>query len=179
MDLILKKPGLLRWLQVYRLYRGTFPASERKPFSIIVNMYRAGKTDLWCMERAGKLAGFAATINGPELILLDYLAVSPEFRGQGLGTAVMKQLLEKYAGFGLFVEIESIFEDAPDLAIREKRRDFYRNCGLEPLGVVAEVFGVNMELLGRGCSLDLAAYQGFYREQYSPWAAEHIRETVK
>ena len=177
MDVVLKKPGLLRWLQVYRLYRSAFPASERKPFSIIVKMYRAGKTDLWCLERDGKLEGFASTINGEERILLDYLAVSPESRGRGLGTAAMKQLLEKYADFGLFVEIESVFEDCPDLKIREKRRDFYRRCGLEPLGVLAEVFGVNMELLGRNCRLDFAGYQAFYRNHYSPWAAEHIRKT--
>ena len=51
---------LYHWLQVYLLYRKAFPASERKPFSIILNMYRKGKTDLWCILRDGSFAGFAA-----------------------------------------------------------------------------------------------------------------------
>jgi len=31
-----------------------------------------------------------------------------------------------------------------------------------------------MELLGKDCMLDYAAYHAFYRDNYSPWAAEHL-----
>ncbi len=171
----LKKPkGLADWLRLYRLYREAFPSSERKPFGIIVKMYRQGKTDLWCLNQDGRFAGLAATINGERLVLLDYFAVEHSLRGQGIGTAALTALLECYHDRGLFMEIESTRESAPNQAEREKRKQFYRYAGMEELGTEANVFGVNMELLGSRCQLDFAGYRAFYRDNYGPWAAEHI-----
>ena len=171
----LKRPaGPGRWLRLYRLYRGAFPASERKPFGIIYKMYRRGKTDLWCLERDGEFAGLAATINSERLVLLDYFAVERRLRGQGIGSAAMEALQARYSGRGLFVEIESTRENAPNRSEREKRKRFYLASGLTELNTEARVFGVNMELLGSRCDLDFERYRAFYRDNYGPWAAEHI-----
>ena len=166
------------WAALFRLYRESFPPSERKPFSIIVNMYRRGQGDVWCICRDGRFAGMATTINGPALTLLDYFAVKKHTRGQGVGTEALQQLLARYGDRGFFLEIESTREDAGDLASRLKRKAFYEHCGLVPLDVEAEVFGVRMELLGVNCRLDYEGYRCFYRDCYSPWAAEHIREVA-
>ena len=172
----LTKPrGLVQWLKLYHLYLASFPTEERKPFSVIVNMYRKGKTDIWCLMDRGKLLGFATTING-ELILLDYLAVDPSHRGKRIGSQILLELKRIYDGKGLFGEIESTYEPVPDQEIRLRRKQFYLNCGMEPLNVMASVFGVKMELLGWDCSLDFDRYQAFYREHYSPWAAQHIKK---
>ena len=40
---------------------------------------------------------------------------------------------------------------------------------------MARVFGVKMELLRHACSVDFERYHAFYRENYSPWAADHIQ----
>lgn len=175
MDITLSKPrGQLQWLRTYLLYRKAFPASERKPFRIIYFMHRKGKTDLWCIRCGNRFAGFASTVNGENLILLDYLAVAPSFRGKGIGTAALTQFLSKYPGQGVFVEIEDTACPGPDLDTRLRRKAFYQNCGMEELRTRAEVFGVNMELLGRDCALDFARYKSFYEIYYSPWAAQHI-----
>ena len=63
------------WIRLYGLYRQSFPPSERKPFSIIVRMYRQGKGHVWCIRRAGKFVGMATTIQGKQETLLDYFAV--------------------------------------------------------------------------------------------------------
>lgn len=43
--IILSPPaGLRQWVQLYCLYRRSFPRSERKPFRIILKKYRAGNT---------------------------------------------------------------------------------------------------------------------------------------
>jgi len=170
----LTKARGISWLQILRLYYEAFPREERKPFSIIYRMARQEKSDVWCVCSDGRFAGFAATINGPELVLLDYFAVDPRLRGMGIGTESLKQLMTRYRDRGIFVEIEGTWEDGPDKEAREKRKRFYVNCGLEPIPVRAEVFGVNMELLGCRCSLDFDGYRAFYRERYNPWAAEHI-----
>ena len=178
-DIRLTKPGgICRWLQLYALYRTAFPGSERKPFSRIVKTLREEKGDVWCLERRGKFAGLAFTINSPDLVLLDYFAVSRKHRGKGIGTAALVQLMEHYGDCGFLVEIESTFPDSPDREARLKRKRFYQAAGLEELQVEAILFGVRMELLGTRCSLDYDGYRAFYRDQYSPWAANHI-EPVK
>lgn len=159
---------------VWLLYRSAFPRQERKPFSRITGMVKAGRADLWTIREEGEFAGFAATVNGPKLVLLDYLAVSKKYRGWGIGTAAMWTLTNHYRDRGFFVEIESTFEKKDE--VRERRKRFYVNCGMEPMGTEADVFGVRMELLGIRCQLDLEQYRSFYRDHYSPWAAEHIQE---
>lgn len=168
----ISSPG--QWLRVYLLYRAAFPRSERKPFGMILKMYRKGKTDVWCARDERGFAGFAATINDEALVLLDYLAVSKGKRGRGCGTAMLRALKDGYPGRGLFVEIESPFEDAPNREERMRRRQFYISCGMQPARVMAQVFGVKMELLCCNCSVDFARYHAFYRDNYSPWAADHI-----
>ena len=165
---------VLHWLKIYSLYRSAFPSSERKPFTIIFSMYRRQRTDLWCILRDGKLAGFAATVNSPDTILLDYLAIAPQCRNQGIGTAALLALKEQYSGRGLFVEIEDTHDPGPDQALRRSRKQFYEAAGMVSLDVTAMVFGVKMELLGWDCQMDFSAYKAFYSDHYNSWAAEHI-----
>ena len=166
---------LLDWLHIRRLYDKAFPRSERKPFGRIVSMMRAGKSDVWCFEKNGRFAGFASTIKDAELILIDYLAVVPKLRSRGVGSAmlaVMKQRAEK----PLFVEIESMYEPGEDQPQRMRRKQFYERSGFVPMNVMADVFGVKMELLAWRGKLDFERYHAFYRDNYSEWAASHIRE---
>ena len=175
MEITLKKPeNWGHWRQLYKLYLQAFPRSERKPFWMIRKMYRRGVTDIWCVERGGSFAGLAITINSPSLILLDYLAVCPECRGSGVGTATLTALQRIYSGKGLFLEIESTLIDHPEHLLRLRRKQFYLRSGLQELGTRAMLFGVEMELLGVNCQLDYQGYQNFYREFYNSWAADHI-----
>lgn len=176
-QLSMRKPqSPLDWIRLYRLYLAAFPAAERKPFSVIFRMYRACRSDVWCICRGNRSLGLATTVNGGDLVLLDYYAVDSRFRGQGIGSAALEMLQQRYAHCGLFVEIESTREAAPNPSERLRRREFYLRSGMAPLGVWAEVFGVKMELLGSRCQLDFEGYRSFYREHYSPWAAKHIME---
>lgn len=173
---LVKIASAYEWLQVYALYLRAFPAAERKPFAIIRRMHKKGKTDVWIARLDGKFAGFAATINGEANVLLDYLAVDAAQRGTGVGSAMLKQLKNAYADRGLFVEIESVHKkNAPNLAERLRREQFYVRCGMTPMHVSARVFGVEMDLLGYDCRLDFAQYQNFYKANYSEFAAQNIQ----
>ena len=179
MKIYLKRAkNLLDWSKVYQLYSDAFPSSERKPFSVIYKMERNGKTDVWCVMEGTAFKGFATTINSRDAVLLDYLAVLKGVRGQGVGRETLAALMEEYSGKGLFVEIESAFEPGEDQLLRQRRRQFYMTAGMEPFGVMANVFGVKMELLGKDCHFTFEEYQQFYRTHYSPWAAEHLSEEI-
>lgn len=163
---------------LFALYRTAFPRSERKPFGKILRMAREGRADLWTIRKNGRFAGLAATVNGPDIVLLDYFAVKKNLRSQGVGSGALRQIEGQYADRGFFIEIESTFEDAANREQREKRKKFYVKCGMIPMGTEADVFGIRMELLGVRCHLNFEGYRNFYREHYSPWAAEHIREVL-
>ena len=175
MKITLENPrGIGDWLRIFCLYSTAFPPSERKPFGIIRKMHRQGRADVWKIQKDGKFAGFASTVNGSDLILLDYLAVCKSCRGTGVGSAAMALLMDQYAEKGFFVEIESTKADCPDLPVRQKRRYFYEAAGMGDLGVSARVFGVNMDLLGIRCVLSFESYRSFYHDHYSSWAAQHL-----
>lgn len=175
----LNKTRILELPMLYLLYLRAFPARERKPFGTIVKMAKEGRADLWTIRSDGHFAGLAATVNGSDMVLLDYFAVKGSLRGRGVGSGALKQLLERYGDRGIFVEIESTFEHCADRARRVKRKRFYECCGLTPMGTEADVFGVRMELLGSGCRLDFGEYRDFYRKHYNTWAAEHIRPVTE
>lgn len=182
----IRKINLKRELKnIYRLYRKSFPPEERKPFLILLSTWRRGKSDIWYAEEAVSLRsgtrrrflGFATTLNGENAVLLDYLAVREDARGRGAGSLIVQTLLENYAGKGFFVEIESVYESScPNLPERMKRRNFYIKNGLSALRVVADVFGVQMELLGKDMTIDFQGYNDFYRYNYTAYAAKHVTE---
>ena len=175
MEVKMKKPeGISDWLRLYRLYLSAFPREERKPFTMIRRMYRKGTTDVWCLKREDEFVGLGITINGPDLILLDYFAIGKKMRQQGVGSAALPVIVDYYGDKGFFLEIESTLEDAPNKNQRLRRKAFYLSCGLRELHTTAKLFGVNMELLGVRCQLNYDQYKAFYRDNYNQWAADHI-----
>lgn len=161
--------------RVWLLYQRAFPAGERKPFSKIVSMAREGRTDLWIIRKNGRFAGLATTVNSPELVLLDYFAVCKSLRGQGVGSAAMGAILDRYAPRGVLVEIESTRIPSGNAEERESRKRFYVNCGMTPLGTEVNLFGIRMELLGCRCDLDFAGYKDFYVRYYTPRAEKYVQ----
>ena len=145
---------------------------------MIRKMYRKGVTDVWYCTEGTQFVGLAITINSPDRILLDYFAIAEDLRGSGYGSAILRGVIRQYEGKGLFGEIESTYEDCPDRELRQRRKAFYLRNGLRELGVMVELFGVTMELLGVGCTMDYAEYRSFYADNYSRWAAEHIAPAV-
>lgn len=165
----------LQWLRIYCLYQSAFPRNEKKPFSMIRSMHKKGKSDVWYCEQEGKFVGMVITINGPDKILLDYLAVNRKCRGQGVGSEILRQMREQYRGKGVFLEIETVKDSAENYEERKRRKQFYLSNGMTELGVFVELFGVEMELLGFDCTLTFEEYHAFYRDNYSEWAAEHVK----
>ena len=173
---LVRPTRIAQWMRIYRLYRKAFPVSERKPFSMIVRMARKGKTDVWYCEDGGSFAGLAITINGDDLILLDYFAVAENQRRGGTGSGLLQLLRRQYAGKGLFGEIESTYEETEDRETRQRRKQFYLRNGMTEMNVMVYLFGVKMELIGFDCCLTFQQYQTFYRDNYGSWAAQNIQE---
>ena len=175
-----KQPtALFQWLKIYRLYQSAFPNNEKRPFSMIRSMCKKGKSDVWYFEEGGRFVGLVITINGPDKVLLDYLAVEESQRGTGIGTEILQKMRSYYKGKGVFLEIESVYEDCDNRNQRLRRKHFYEKSGMTSMEVFVWLFGVKMELMGFDCSLTFDEYHAFYRDNYSQWAASHIQKADK
>ena len=171
--------GLKQWAEIYALYQKAFPKSEKKPFPIIYRKYREGKTHIWRFTRSGNFAGMVITINGDQNILIDYLAVAESQRGTGIGSEILPLMQKHYAGKGVFLEIESVYEECGNKAERIRRKHFYEKAGLQSMDVFVWLFGVKMELMSFGAKLTYDEYHAFYRDNYGQWAADHIQAAEK
>ncbi|MBQ8596993.1 MAG: hypothetical protein IJ409_04305 [Lachnospiraceae bacterium] len=150
--------------------------NERKPFKMIKQKAAGSETDVWMLDEGGEFMGLAITMNANDLVLLDYFAIHEKKRGGGIGSRALKLLQEQYEGKRFFLEIESVYEEAEDLEMRKRRKNFYLRNGLTEIGIMAKLFGVNMELLGFGCKVSFAEYRGLYRQIYGTWAEKNVVE---
>ncbi len=164
------------WRMIKKLYKTAFPASERKPFWLMQIKHRQQKADIWVIENEGEFSGFAITINGGDMVLLDYFVISGEKRGLGLGGKSLRLLKDKYKDKRFFLEIESLSADADNMEERCRRKQFYLNNGMTELDVKTKLFGVEFELLGYDCDVSYAEYYSLYDGCYGRWATKHLEE---
>ena len=139
------------------LYESSFPASERKELDYMLSGEHASAYEVLVISTPDSpVAGMVITVTHGDLTMLDYLAISPDLRGQGLGHAVLPMIRDRVKeGIGghFFLEIET----PPPLCIprdpctnaeqRVRRKAFYASAGMVETGVRAFISGNDMELL--------------------------------
>lgn len=148
--------------QAYQIYLdhmvADFPEDELKPFDAIRKMMRAGIYEpLAFTDDEGELIGYAwqTVLPGCPNALIDYLAVVPQRRGGGAGTAMLHALAEHYAERlgALIIECEHPAE-APDPAMARRRIGFYLRAGARATSMESRVFGVKYQIYALVCGRD-------------------------
>lgn len=136
------------------LYEASFPPSERKPLSYMLTGPHAAAYEVLVISTPDtRVAGMVITVRHEELVMLDYFAVSPTLRGQGIGRAVLALLQKRYADGHFFLEIETPAplcdprDPCPNPEQRSRRKAFYLTAGMVETGVHAFIYGNDMELL--------------------------------
>ena len=171
----LKKATTLKdWKKIRKLYMSAFPSCERKPLSVIRYKQHIKAADVWVVEDEGEFVGLAITMNGPELVLLDYFAIDDFKRGKGYGSKALKLLQETYEDYRFFLEIERTDVEADNIEERKRRKSFYLQNGMMELKVHAVLFGVEMELLGYQCKVSFEEYRNLYVSNYGNLARKNV-----
>jgi len=165
----------LRQGQIERLYLQSFPKNERKPFRLLCQKKQEGVCDLLSIEENGEFSGLAITARHKDKVLLDYFAMEKKERGKGRGSAALLALQEYYKGCPMVLEIEATTENAENLDERIRRKRFYLKNGMTELGLMAELFGVTMELLSNGTKFTFDEYLDLYRKTFGNPMAEFVR----
>ncbi|MCD8190899.1 MAG: GNAT family N-acetyltransferase [Clostridiales bacterium] len=145
------KPDELRIIYKEHI-REDFPRGERRPLFAMEKMQKAGQYDCYGYYRDDKLIAYACYIltqNG-FYALLDYFAVVPELRGQGIGSAVLRELQGTVsAKCGVFIEAESpnSAKSEDERQTRERRIRFYLSNGAKLTSSKCLLFGVDYNIL--------------------------------
>lgn len=154
--LILRTLGESGICQLYESrMKQDFPPSELKHLSSILAMVARDEYDVICAYSAECGPVAYALMYRPKnesVVLLDYLAVYPPHRGQGIGTMLLGQLRAYYreCADALLIECERP-KAAPDEVEARKRIRFYTHAGAELTTVRIWLFHVEYSILVLPC----------------------------
>jgi len=118
-----------------------FPPIEQKPLPLLLELCQAGRYCGYGFYEGRQLLGYAffALPSHQRDILLDYLAVVPQLRNQGLGSQflamIVTELGDRYRALLLEVEDPAYGEDEADQELRRRRIGFYLRNGMELRGL--------------------------------------------
>ncbi len=143
------RPALEADLQpIKQLYQEAFPRLQRAPFGMLTKQWRRGLLDfLTFREEDDSFIGFSINIPEQDLVLIDYLAISPQARGSGYGSRALELLRLYYLGKRIFLIIEQPDDKAPNPEQRIHRKRFYLRNGYADSGLRINGAEGKMQLL--------------------------------
>lgn len=161
--------------QIIELYEKAFPPCERKPFSVILKKREEKSAEILYLREAGDFAGLAITAILGDLVLLDYFAVAENKRGTGIGSEVLRALLDRYENKRVIIEIESTKVDVPDHDMRVRRKHFYHKNGMTDLPFTVILFGTEMEMLSNQTKVTFEEYWKLYDTLFGPKVSGNVK----
>lgn len=159
--------------QMRRLYNRAFPKAERKPFSMLMKLQGEG---MHCIENNGEFCGLVIMMLYRDIALLDYFAISENARNHGIGSQVLKQIIEKYSDRRFMLEIESARYGGSDYETRLSRKEFYIRGGLTPEEYEVMLFGVRMEIMTYNCRISYEEYHSMYENVLPKSLSKRIKK---
>ncbi len=122
--------------EAFALYEASIPRAEQKTRAQILAGLGREDVHFWAFTRGAETLGVSILFadRAQNIMLLEYLAVSPAARSGGIGAALFTASFEASrfdSATQLLVEVDSEAEDVNEAerAIRLKRKQFYRRLG--------------------------------------------------
>lgn len=119
--------------EAFALYETSIPRGEQKTRDEILAGLGREDVRFWAFTRGSETLGMSILFadRAQNIMLLEYLAVSPAERSEGIGSALFTASYEASrfdAATQLLIEVDSEAEDVSEAerAIRLKRKQFYR-----------------------------------------------------
>lgn len=133
--------------EIYPYYIEIFPEEERKPLNIIQSAYVRQYIKIIEILYRNEFVGFMLLnrIKDNGYVVLDYIAILPQYRNNKFGTEALKILLkQEEKNSGVFIEIEKVGlgKTKEENIEREKRKKFWERLGFNKLNFDLRLFGV-------------------------------------
>lgn len=158
---------------IEKLYELSFPPAERKPFSMIMNMWKENKAIPYVIHESegGEPIGLCFFVLHKHFALWDYLAIDPSKQDKGYGTEVIKAVKEKLTGKLVFGEVEEPDEAAENNKDRIRRMSFYLRNGVHATDLVVDLFQCIFRVMYVGDTP--ITYEEYY-EVYGSFVKENV-----
>ena len=126
------------------LFCSAFPEEERPPFEW---MMRWKHDTFYAVYEENTFKGLVDLLLYGDLVYVFFLAISPEFQNQGIGSKVLAEILARYPKERVFLLADEAGEQYADNALRKRRLGFYGRNGFRDSGIKVVEFGVRYDML--------------------------------
>lgn len=114
--------------QVTELYENSFPENERKDLrNLLKENQEIG--EIYVFTEKETFIGFVCLLNCLDISHIIYFAISPELRGKGYGSTIVKKICEYKKDYRIIIDIEIETPVANNNEQRRKRKQFYLRNG--------------------------------------------------
>ena len=137
----------LRSRDIKRIYFDAFPKNERMSFFMMVLMSKLWNTQFLSFYDGDIPCGFIYFAVNRKMIFIMFLAVDESLRTKGYGSAILKEIKNRYPDKKIMVSIEPCNDSAPDIEVRKRRKAFYRKNGYSETGYMIKLSGVVQEIM--------------------------------
>ena len=128
-----------------------FPSSERPNLEGFRRRMLKYNEQTYIFEENETEKGYIIIADLEEYVLVSFLAVYKETRGQGIGTKILKEITEKYSNKkGIILEVENpdFEEDEKEKNIQQKRIKFYEKSNFEIIpNLNVKLYMVNFKIM--------------------------------
>jgi len=144
---------------VRNLYENAFPDDEKAPFGLLMRKSKKKNVDFWSVSSDGKWVGLLYVVSYLDISYVFYFAVSEDFRGQGIGSKILKALQIHFSGRRIFLAVELVDQNTPNYSERVRRKNFYMRNGFSELNHRLREGSVIYETLGTGGNVSGEEYR--------------------
>ena len=95
-----------------KLYNTAFPPAERIPFAILYRKAKGSNVTFFAVTQGDEFKGLVYTVWFNDIVFIFYLAVSPDARGNGIGSKILSLVKDKFPNCRLVLNIEALDENA-------------------------------------------------------------------
>lgn len=133
--------------QVYALYQQAFPVDELYPADLLFGHFNDPNNEFWSIYDDEKWVGLVYCMTENDLTYIGFLAIAPELRGEGYGSAALAAVKEKYSTNRVCLLIEEVSPKYADYEARKKRFSFYQANGFQAAGFKIAELDVHYDFL--------------------------------
>ena len=109
--------------EFWALYSSSFPLNERRLSSQQTDVFKKQEYQVDIYLSDNHVVGFIAFWTTKDFIYIEHLAIAPEVRSKGLGSAILKPFIERET-IPVILEIEPTIDD-----LTHRRLKFYDSLG--------------------------------------------------
>ena len=137
--------------EVRNLYETAFPENEQIPWDDLMRLIGQMSLDFTVYYDGEQFIGLTIVYPRKSFNWYWYFAVREDLRGQGRGQQIMTQLMKKYEGQAMVLDMESPYQDpCPNPEQRKRRHGFYLRNGFRDTNVYRSYSDITMTVMMTG-----------------------------